>query len=718
MPEPGKRKRLRPPKAAPTVFQLEAAECGAASLAMILGYYGRHVPLETLRQECGVSRDGSKASNILKAARSYGLEAKGLKAEPAHIETLTAPMIAFVDFCHFVVVEGVWRDRVYINDPASGRRRISMAEFDARFTGVVLTFRPTEAFEAGDDRPSLMASLKRRAAGAERAVLFVLLAGLALVLPGVALPILSSIFVDYVLVRGLEDWLAPLLIGLVLTAVVRMALIELRDWTLSRAETRLAVDGASALYRHILRLPIAYFGVRYAGEIVTRLGLSDGLARLLSNDVANVALNFIQAAFFMALMLVYDATLTGVVVLMGAINLMIVIHFAKVVSDGHRKLSIDSGKLVGVELSGVQDIETLKAAGAEEAFFRRWSGLQANLISAEQEMGRRLILVRATPSLLSALTTATVLTLGGASVMSGDMTIGSLVAFQTLAASFTAPVIALTGLGASLQEVKSFTERTEDVLRQPVAQPGGAGPVERLPAGHIEIRDLAFGYAPLDPPLISGFDLNLPAGGSVALIGASGSGKSTIGRLIAGLYEPTAGEILIDGAPASAWPKAALAAAIAYIDQEITLFEGTVRENLTLWDDTAPDTVIVRAAHDAAIHDVISARPGSYDGGIDEGGRNFSGGQRQRLEIARALAADPRIVVMDEGTSALDAETEIEILQNIKARNVTLVIIAHRLSTIRDCDEIIVLDRGQIVERGGHAELIERRGRYAALLES
>lgn len=717
MPDTAGRRRFGPPKRAPTVLQLEAAECGAASLAMVLAHYRRFVPLETLREQCGVSRDGSKASSILKAARAYGLKAKGLKAEPRHLESLQMPAIAFVDFCHFLVVEGVWRGKVYLNDPAGGRRQVPMEEFDASFTGVVLTFQETEAFERGDERPSLWAALARRAEGARLAVVFLLLAGLALVLPGLALPILSSIFVDYVLVRGLEDWLLPLVLGLLLTAAVRVALIELRDWALSRAETRLAIDGASQLYRHILRLPIAFFGVRYAGEIAARLRLSDGLARLLTDDAAEVALNFVSAAFFMALMLFYDAAMTGVVVVMSILNLVVVIASARVISDGHRKLSIDAGKLAGVELAGVQDIETLKAAGAEDAFFRRWSGLHANLTSVEQAMGRRLILMKATPSLLSALTTAAVLAMGGAAVMAGDMTIGALVAFQTLAASFTAPVMALTQLGASLQEIKSFTERTDDVLRQP-AEPPNAGQVERLPEGRIQIRNLAFGHLPLEPPLIDGFDLDLKPGGSVALIGASGSGKSTLGRLIAGLYRPSAGEVLLDGRPLAEWPKPALAGAMAYVDQDIVLFEGTIRENLSLWDAALPEARIVEAAHDAAIHDVIAGRPGAYDAIVDEGGRNFSGGQRQRLEIARALAGDPRIIVMDEGTSALDAETEAEIIRNIQARGATLIVIAHRLSTIRDCDEIVVLERGQVVERGAHDELIAREGRYAGLLES
>ncbi len=719
MSEPPKR-RMRPPRATPTVLQLEAAECGAASLAMVLGHYRRFVPLETPRRDCGVSRDGSKASNILKAARAYGMEAKGLKAEPRHLADLQMPAIAFVDFCHFVVVEGVWRGKVYLNDPASGRRQVPMAEFDASFTGVILTFSKGDSFIEADERPSLFASLARRASGVRSGVVFILLAGLALVLPGLAVPVMSRVFVDFVLVRGLEDWLTPLAIGLALTAVIRFVLLELKNWTLAQAETRLAVDGAREMFGHILKLPAAFFGARYAGEIATRLSLSDGLARLLTDEVAQIGLNFLAAAFFLALMIVYDPLIAAVVFAMSVLNLWAVLRTARVISDGHRKISIDGGKLAGVELSGIQDIETYKAAGAENAFFTRWSGLHANLTAASQEMGARLLAIRATPGLLSALTSAAVLTIGGLKIVQGDMTIGTLVAFQTLAASFTAPVVALTGLGTKLQEVRSFTERTDDLLRQP-PDPLANRPdavIDRLPQGRIDVEDLAFGHMPLEPPLIEGFDLALPAGGSVALVGASGSGKSTLGRLIAGLYQPDAGRVLIDGRPLADWPRGALAGAVAYIDQDIVLFEGTIRENLTLWDETVPETQIVQAAHDAEIHDVIAARAGNYDSAVGEGGRNFSGGQRQRMEIARALAGNPRIIVMDEATSALDTQTEAAIIRNIRRRGATLVIIAHRLSTIRDCDEIIVLEQGKAVERGDHESLMAAGGRYAGLIES
>ena len=704
----------------PTVLQFEAAECGAASLAMVLGYYGRHVPLETLRLICGVSRDGSKASNIIKAARSFGLEAKGLKAELHHLGELRLPAIAFVDFCHFVVIEGVRGSRVFINDPVDGRRQVHIDEFDAMFTGVILTFSPTVSFKKSDDRPSLLSALFARTRGVRMAVVYVLAASLALVLPGLVLPVLSRVFVDYVLLQNLEDWVLPLIAGMVFTALCRLAFLEMRNWSLTRAETRLAVNGARDLLQHILKLPISFFGSRYAGEIAGRLQLSDGLADLLTGQVAQVTLNLVTAVFFLILMAVFDSGTALAVLALSALNFCGVLLTARIVADGHRKLSIDGGKLSGVTLAGIRDIETYKAAGAENAFFARWSGLHANIVNTNQEIGRRLAWLGAAPQLLTLLTTAAVLIIGGSQVMNGALTIGTLVALQTLAASFTAPVIALTEIGTRLQEIRSFTERTDDVIRQPVDRHTDTlmYPVERLPEGRISIENVDYGYLPLEAPLIADFSLEIPAGSSIALVGPSGSGKSTVGRLIAGLFAPDSGRIAIDGQDLADWPRSALAGSVAYVDQDIVLFESSVRDNLSLWDNTVPAAQITGAAHDALIHEVVASRPGTYDSEVHENGRNFSGGQLQRLEIARALSTNPRILIMDEATSALDTVTEAEIMENIRARGITLIIIAHRLSTIRDCDQIIVLDHGHPVERGSHEELIARDGHYAQLIET
>lgn len=712
------RRRLK----TPSVLQLEAAECGAACLAMVLAHYGRRVPLEELRLVCGVSRDGSKASSILKAARHYGLTAKGLKAEPEHLDDLALPLIAFVNFCHFLVVEGTGSRRFHLNDPANGRYSVSREEFDEMFTGVVLVFEPGPHFERKDTRPSVAASLLRRIRPFRTAIAFIVLVSLTLVLPGLALPAFSRAFIDYVVVRGLDDWLPAVIAGMAATACVRFLLREIEGWHLARAETRLAIEGARDLFQHILRLPVQFFGARYAGEVASRLHLSDELAHLLTGQMAHAVLSAFTAVFFFAIMCVYSVELALVVLALGALNLLLLLAISRQAAEGYRKLSIQQGKLAGVGLSGLQDIETYKAAGAEDLFLARWTGLHAAIVSTHQALSGKLAVLGVAPALVSTLSGVAILVLGGREVINGSMTIGSLVAFQTLAASFAAPLAALMGMAASLQEVRSFTERIDDILMQPAGRIAGGEPhgtkPTGLPSGNLSLHGASFGYLPLEAPLISGLDLEARKGARIALVGASGSGKSTVGRLLAGVFTPSAGSVHLDGLPLHDWPRPVLCNTLAYVDQTTMLFEGTIRENLTLWDSTIPDHDIVAAAKDAKIHDVISERPGGYDALVEEGGRNFSGGQRQRLEIARALVNNPKVLVLDEATSALDTITEAEIMDNLKRRGCTLILIAHRLSTIRDCDEIIVFERGQVLERGSHDGLMANAGTYARLIEA
>nr|WP_305984352.1 NHLP family bacteriocin export ABC transporter peptidase/permease/ATPase subunit [Roseibium sp. MMSF_3544] len=712
---------MRNRRKVPTVLQMEAAECGAASLSMVLAHHGRFLPLETLREACGVSRDGSKATNILKAARQNGMTAKGFKAEPDMLAKISLPAIIFVDFCHFLVLEGFNKTHFFLNDPANGRRKVDQERFDAMFTGVVLVFEPGPDFVKTDDRPSLAKALFARTKGLRSSIFFVFLASLALILPGLAIPIFSSVFVDQILVQGHDNWLLPLLGGMALTFLLRFALSELQRLQLIKAHAQLAVRETRRMFIHLLKLPIAFFGTRFAGDIATRLDLSTGLAGLLTGDIAASFLSLITGVFFLGLMLSYSPLITACVVLLSLFSIVAVVLAGKQAAEGHRKLSVEGGKLHGVALSGLADMESYKAAGSEDAFFQRWAGSQTKILDIEQDLGKRLLLTQNLPVLLNALTTAAILVLGGRAVMNGSMTIGSLVAFQSLAVSFSAPLLTLTGMVTSFQEIRSYTDRIEDVVRHPVdrrfepALERGIAPED---TGTLEVENISFGYLPLADPLIEGFSLSVAPGGSVALVGASGSGKSTIGRLVAGLLTPTAGEVRIGGMPIRSWPRNKLANCVSYLDQEIVLFEGSVRENVSMWDETLSEEQIIVAAKDAQIHDVISSRAGGYDSLVAQDGVNFSGGQRQRLEIARALATNPDILVLDEATSALDAICEVDIMRAIKARGITLVVIAHRLSTIRDCDEILVLDNGNVAERGTHDELIALNNRYAELIEA
>jgi NHLM bacteriocin system ABC transporter peptidase/ATP-binding protein len=704
---------------------MEAVECGAAALGIVLGYYGRIVPLEELRVACGVSRDGSKASNIVKAARNYGMVAKGFKKEPDELRSLAPPFIAFWNFSHFLVIEGFGRRGVYVSDPASGRRVATYDEFDQAYTGVVLTFEPGPNFRKGGARPSLLAAMRKRLQGSEWALAFVVLASLALVVPGIVIPIFSQIFVDQYLVQGSRDIILPLLIGMLLTAFLRAALTWLQVHYLLRLQTKLAVGMSSTLFWHTLRLPIEFYGQRYAGEVGSRVTVNDRIAQLLSGQVATTALNVLTVLFYVVVMFQYDIILTLIGVFFAALNFVALRFVSRRRIDTNQRLLMERGKLTGVSMGGLQSIESLKATGSESDFFVRWAGLEAKLVEAQQQLGTSTQVLSGVPAMLTALATAAVLGVGALRVMSGDLTIGMLVAFQSLMTSFMTPIGQMVTLGTTLQESRGDLNRVEDVLRyepdpQVPAKFASEGEIPPdIPAelsGYLQLQDLTFGYSRLEAPLIEGFSLTLEPGSRVALVGASGSGKSTVAKLVSGLYPPWEGEILFDGQPRANVPHDLLTSSLAMVDQDISLFEGTVKENLTLWDPTITQSSLVRAARDACIHDDVAARQGGYESEVEEDGGNFSGGQRQRLEIARALVGDPTIVIFDEATSALDPTTESEIDDNLRRRGCTCLIVAHRLSTIRDCDEIIVLDTGKVVQRGTHEQMRDVDGPYSRLI--
>jgi NHLM bacteriocin system ABC transporter peptidase/ATP-binding protein len=706
-------------KRTPTVLQMEAVECGAASLGMILGYYGRHVPLEELRVACGVTRDGSSAGSLLRAARSYGLESHGYKFEVDDLRDVAPPFIVFWQFYHFVVVDAFTKNGVLINDPAGGRRLCDWEEFDSSYTGLCLAFSPAPEFKPSNEMPSTTSILRTQLTGAWGSVLFVILAGLAMVAPGIALPMFSKTFIDEVLVGKSYGWTFWIGVGIVASIAVEIALLELQQSAILRLQAKLALSNASRMLWHVLHLPMTFFAQRAPAEIANRVAICDRIAELLSSRLAASAVGVVAALLYLALMAAYDPYLAAVSAGIAALNLLALRITAHHRSDSNAALLQEEAMLLGSSVSGLERIETLKSSGAENTFFMKWLGSQARVVNARQRFGLPSQLLNAVPRLLTTINVTVILTVGGLRVIEGNLSIGTLFAYVLLMELFIAPFTTFVSLGSNLQEMDGDVRRIEDVLRYPQESPRTAARTERTRlVGELELRDVSFGYSMHAEPIVRQISFTIAPGRRVAIVGPSGSGKSTIAKLVSGLFLPWSGTVFFDGIERDAIDPALLATDIAFVDQEISLYSETIRSNLTLWDPAVSDAAIERAARDACIHADIVNRPEAYDALIAEGGINFSGGQRQRLEIARALVRDPALVVLDEATSALDPLTEFSIDESLRRRGCACLIVAHRLSTIRDADEIIVLDRGTIAERGTHEQLVALQGRYLSLVRS
>lgn len=711
----------------PTLLQIEAVECGAAALGIMLSYYGRIVPLTELRAECGVSRDGSKASNILKAARNYGLEAKGFKKELTQLQDINPPYIVFWNFNHFLVVEGFYQNKVYLNDPASGPRSVSLAEFDESYTGVAMIMQPGAEFRRGGRKLNLALGLWSRLKSDRAALAYCLLAGFFLTFAELVVPVFSQIFVDEILIEERYLWLNPLLVAMAVSVILQAALTLLQLRYLRRLKIKLSVSMSSRFLWHILRLPVGFYAQRFAGEISSRTSLNNDVADVISGELATTAIDAVMIVFYAIIMSQYDLVLTAVVVSFATVNILTLQWISRQRKDANQKLLQEYGKASGASIAALQSIETLKASGLESDFFGRWSGYYTKAIDSQQEIGITNQTLAVLPVLLSALASAFLLLVGGLRVMDGYISIGMLIGFQGMMQNFQTPVTNLVSLGGKLQELEGNLIRLDDVLENPTdSHVENSRTIEENSAqidlpklqGYIELRNVSFGYSRLEPALIENFNLSIKPGQRIALVGGSGSGKSTIAKLLSGLYEPWSGEILLDGRAKSQIPHQILTNSLAMVEQDIVLFGGTIADNLTLWDSTIPEKNIRKACRDAAIEDVVNKLAGGYNANLSEGAANLSGGQRQRLEIARALVNNPTILIMDEATSALDSETEKVVDRRLRRRGCTCVIVAHRLSTIRDCDLILVLDRGKIVQQGTHEELWQQEGVYSRLIKS
>ena len=707
----------------PVIMQMEALECGAASLAMVLAYYGKWIPLEQVRYDCGVSRDGSNARNVLRAARSYGLTAKGYRYEPAELKTKGKfPCIIHWNFNHFVVLNGFKGNKAVLNDPARGTYTVPMKTFDESFTGICLMFEPSEEFVPGGKPQSVFGFAKKRLKGAGAAIAFVTMTTIISSLIGIISPAFSRIFLDRLLTGQNPDWVVPFVIALAGMSVIQLIVAWIQSVYSLKINGKLSMVGNSTFMWQVLRMPMDFFSQRMAGDIQGRQSSNASIASGLVETFAPLLLNAGMMIFYLVVMIRYSLMLT----LIGLASVLINFGLSTIISK--KRINItrvqmrDAGKLAGATVAGIEMIETIKASGAEDGYFEKWAGYQASVNTQQVKFQKLNEVLGLLPSLVSSLCSTAVLMLGVYLAMQGEFTVGMIMAFQGFLSSFTAPAESIISAGQTIQEMRTEMERVEDVMKYPVDVQNDAPVDENAEydklSGCIEMKNVTFGYSRLAEPLITDFNLSLKTGSRVAFVGASGCGKSTLSKLISGLYKPWSGEILFDGKRIDEIDRSVFTGSLAVVDQDIILFEDTIANNIKMWDTSIEDFEMIMAARDAQLHEDIMQREGGYQYKLTEGGKDFSGGQRQRMEIARVLAQDPTIIILDEATSALDAKTEYDVVNSIKNRGITCIVVAHRLSTIRDCDEIVVLDGGRVVERGTHEELMRLGGAYTQLVSN
>lgn len=705
-------------KKVPMVMQMESVECGAASLSMILAYYGKWLPLEQVREACSVSRDGSSMKNILLAAKMYGLEPSAYKVSAENLAGME-PAIIHWNFEHFVVFKGMRKGKAHLNDPGIGPVEIPMDEFRRSFTGVAMTFELTDRFQPSGHPTNILSYIKRNLSGANEAFWLTFIFTLLLAVVTLTLPLLTRVFFDEILSGRNAQWATIFFCLMTALALFNFIVTLWQQRYSKRIAGQLALRGNINYLRHLLRLPMSFFAMRFVGDLQQRQRLNETITHSLVEVLAPQAINVTLLVLYLILMLSYNYVLTLIGVAAALVNLAVVHHYAGQRLNMVRSTQQSMGKYYSATVSCLENIESIKAAGAEEGFFQYWSGLWSRMFNKQREMHVQQSEMSLLPTLTSNLLTIAVLLVGAWYILQGDLSVGMLMAFQGFMTAFMAPVEKIVNAGQQLLEMRSQIERVDDVMKYPEDQHAdGEHSEEGKLLGELELRDVTFGYNRTQPPLIDHFNLHLRAGESVAFVGSSGCGKSTLAKLISGLYKPWSGEILFDGRPIESISSDELTNSIAVVDQNIVLFDDTLSQNIRMWDHSIEDFVILMACSDAQVHSDVINRPEGLATKVVRGGKNFSGGQCQRFEIATALAREPMILIMDEATSALDPTTEDLVMRHIREMGITQIVVAHRLSTIRDCDQIIVMEAGHVVQQGTHEQLMQQDGLYRQLMEN
>ena len=707
----------------PLIMQMEYVECGAASLAMILAYYGKYVPLEQVRRDCGISRDGSKASNLMTAAENYGLVAEGYRWSLESVMTKAhIPCIIHWNMAHFVVLRGFGKNKAYLNDPGLGEITVSMEEFNRSFTGIVLEFRPGENFVRDGKMPTVGGYLRSKAAQYRSGLVFLALDALAVALIGLMTPVYQRIFTD-VMLNSKQEWEKQFFLTLLLLGVLELVSDMLRETHIYRIQGNMAMRSNTGFFRHLLNLPTEFYQQRAVGDLISRLTMNSTIAELLVRKITPVAIQLVMVLIYFGALF----SLSPVAAFLGAFalagNILTTWFLARFTLQSQQRRMNSQMRMDAAMISGIDMIETIKSSGVANGYFSRWAGQQADVNAGRTRENSITVWLTGLATFMLDLTNALVLSVAAWSIIHGYTTVGLILVLQTLIQKLTAPAQDLSQVSKNTRELATSIQKVEDVMNYAEDE---AFPVRTLPEGDkiqpldggIAFEHVTFGYSRVAPPLLDDFSFAVQPGQRIAVVGASGSGKSTVAKLLTGTVLPWSGEVLFDGRMRASIPKTQFTDAVAIVSQESTLFEDTVSNNIRMWDTKLSSTAVVQAAREACIHDDILMLPGGYDYVVRSGGRNFSGGQCQRITIARALARNPKVLILDEATSALDAKTEHVIMENIKARKLTAVIVAHRLSTVRDCDSILVLDNGKIAEQGTHDELMKLRGKYYTLVSS